>query len=64
MSLSEIIIKLVGIVLLVVGLGLILSMLGLPIIAVALQPWWLAVIVGVVLIGAGIWIIRGGNVSL
>ena len=64
MQLSDIIIKIVGIVLLIVGLGLILSMLGLQVIPVSLQPWWLATIVGVVLLGAGIYIIRGGTINL
>ena len=65
MKLSEIVIKIIGIVLAVVGLALILSAVGVGFLGIAaLSPWWLAILVGVILLGAGIWIIRGGNVSL
>lgn len=64
MSLSEVVIKIIGLILAIVGLGLILSVVGIHFLGVALAPWWLAVIVGVVLLGAGIYIIRGGNISL
>lgn len=65
MSLSEMLIKIVGIVLLVVGLALILSLVGVSFFGVSasLEPIW-AVVLGVVFIGAGIWIIRGGNITL
>lgn len=64
MSLSEVIIKVVGIVLLIVGLALILSLIGVGFLGVSLSPWWVALLVGVLLIGAGIYIIRGGNLTL
>lgn len=64
MSLSEIIIKIIGIILAVVGLALVLSLVGINFLGVTLAPWWLALIVGVIFLGAGIYIIRGGNISL
>jgi len=63
MSLSNTIIKVIGIILAIVGLLLILSIVGLGF-GVSLQPWFLALIVGVVFLGAGIYIIRGGNFTL
>lgn len=64
MSLSEIVVKLVGLVLLIVGLALVLSAVGIHFLSVGLSPVWLSVVVGVVFIGAGIYIIRGGSISL
>lgn len=64
LSLSEIIIKIIGIILALVGVALLLSAVGVPFLGVALSPWWAAVLVGVIFLGAGIWIIRGGNISL
>ncbi len=63
-SLSEIIIKVIGIILAIVGLALLLSVVNLNILGIALQPFWLALLVGVVFLGAGIYIIRGGNFTL
>ena len=62
MSISEIIVKIIGCVLAVVGLLLILSVVGLSV-GVGLAPWWLALIVGALLLGAGIYIVRGGTVT-
>lgn len=64
MSLSEIVVKIIGLVLALVGLALILSAVGISFLGVSLSPWFLAVLVGVLMLGAGIWIIRGGNISL
>ena len=64
MSLGVIIIKIIGIVLALVGFALILSVVGLNIFGISLSPWWAAVLVGVILLGAGIVIYRGGNVGL
>lgn len=64
MSLSEILIKLVGIILVVVGLGLILGAVGVSFIGASFLNPIASIVVGVVFIGVGIWIIRGGNVSL
>lgn len=64
MSLSEVIVKIIGIVLALVGLSLILSAIGIGFIGATLSPWWLAILIGVILMGAGIYIIRGGNFTL
>lgn len=64
MSLSEIIVKVIGIVLAVVGLALLLSVVGISFLGVGLSPVWLAVLLGVIFLGAGIYIIRGGNFTL
>ena len=65
MSLSEIIIKIVGIILVVVGLGVLLAAVGINFIGTGIvAPWYVDVIVGVLFMGAGIWIIRGGSISL
>lgn len=64
MSLSEIIVKIIGIVLAVVGLALLLSVVGISLFGIGLSPVWLAVLVGVIFLGAGIYIIRGGNFTL
>lgn len=63
MSLSEIVIKLIGLVLAAVGFALILSAVGLALLGVSLPfPW--SIIVGVIFLAGGIYIIRGGNISL
>lgn len=64
MSLSEIVIKVIGLVLASVGLALILSAVGVNFLGIGLSPIWLAILIGVILLGMGIYIIRGGNVSL
>lgn len=64
MSLSEIIIKLIGLVLAIIGLGLLLSVVGLNIFGIGLSPIWLAILVGLLFLGAGINIVRGGNITL
>lgn len=64
MSLGEIVIKIVGIILVIVGLALILSVVGVNIFGIGATNIWVAIIFGVVFIGAGIWIIRGGTISL
>lgn len=63
MSVSEILIKVGGIILFVVGLALILSVVGLNLIGVHLDPPILGALVGLVLLGAGIYIVRGGNIT-
>lgn len=64
MALSEIVVKIIGIILAIVGLSLILSLVGLSFLGAAALPWYWALIIGVVLLGAGIYIIRGGNITL
>ena len=64
MKLSEIVIKIIGIALAIVGFALLLSAVGLNILGIALAPVWVAILVGVIFLGAGIYIIRGGTISL
>lgn len=64
MSLSEILIKLVGIVFIIVGAGLLLAAVGINVIGTSLGIWWIDVIVGVLFLACGIYLVRGGNVSL
>ena len=63
MSVSKIIIVVVGVILAIVGLGLILAAVGVPIIGAGLSPWWLGILVGLLLLGAGIWIVKGGSIT-
>ena len=63
MNLSEIVIKVIGLILAIVGLCLILSAVGVATF-VSLPPFWLGILVGVIFLGAGIYIIRGGTISL
>jgi hypothetical protein len=64
MSLSEILIKVGGLVLFVVGLCLILSAVGVHLLGISLSPIWLEVLVGVILVGAGTYIVRGGTLTV
>lgn len=64
MSLSEILIKVIGIVLALVGLALLLAAVGVNFLGVNIGTWWLDVLVGVIFLGGGIWILRGGTISL
>jgi len=64
-SVSEIVIKVIGIILAIVGLGLILSVLGLNVIGVHLAtPWPIEILVGLVVLGVGVYIVRGGSIGL
>ena len=64
MSLSNILVKIIGMVLALVGLALLLSAVGVNFLGIALAPWYVAVLVGVLFLGAGIYLIRGGNITL
>ena len=66
MSLSEILIKIGGIVLFLVGLALILAVVGINFLGVAFPFGGVLgeVIVGVLFLAAGIYLIRGGTVTL
>lgn len=64
MSLSEIVVKLIGLALAIVGFALLLTLVGINILGIATFNPWLAAILGVVFLGAGIYIIRGGTVSV
>lgn len=64
MSLSEILIKVVGVILVVIGLALILLTVGVNILGVSgFSNVWLDLIVGALLLGAGIFVIRGGTIT-
>ncbi len=65
MSLSHIIVIVIGIILAIVGLGLILSAVGVNFLGIAFPaPWFIEAVVGVIFLGAGIYIIRGGSVVI
>ena len=64
MSASEIVIKVIGIILAIVGLFLLLSTVGLSVWGIGLAPAWLSIIVGIIFLGLGIFLIRGGNIHL
>ena len=62
MSISEILIKIGGVILFIVGLGLVLGAVGINFLAVSfLTPIW-SIILGGIFIGAGIIIVRGGTI--
>jgi len=63
MSVSEIIIRIIGVALAIVGFALLLSVVGLNILGIGLSPVWLAILVGILFLGAGIYIVRGGTIS-
>ncbi len=64
MKVSEWIVILGGIILFVVGIGLVLSVVGINWIGAHLEPFWLAILVGIAFIAGGVVLIRGGNISL
>ena len=64
MSISDLIIKVIGVILALVGFALIVAAVGLNIFGVGLSPWWLEIIVGLLFLGVGIYIIRGGQIRL
>lgn len=64
MSLSEIIVRLIGLALAIVGFALLLTLVGINIMGISTFNPWLAAILGVVFLGVGIYIIRGGNISV
>ena len=65
MCLGEILIKVIGIVLAIVGIALLLALVGINFIGVGLAaPWFVELIVGVLFLSAGIYIIRGGSINL
>jgi len=66
MSLSEILIKLGGIVLFIVGLSLLLAVVGVNFLGVTFPFGGILgeLVVGVLFIAAGIYLIRGGSIGL
>jgi hypothetical protein len=65
LSLSDIVIKIIGVILAIAGLILILSAVGVNLLgsAVGIGNPLLNIVIGVLLLGAGIFIIRGGNIT-
>lgn len=63
MSISDLIVKIIGVILAIVGLSLVLSAVGINFLGVALAPAWLAILAGLILLGIGIYIIKGGNIT-
>lgn len=57
-------IKLIGLVLAIVGFALLLSVVGVSILGIGVDSVILAIILGVAFLGVGIYIVRGGNISL
>ena len=64
MSLTNMLVKLIGIVLALVGLALLLSIVGINLFGIHLPGILFALVVGVLFLGAGIYIVRGGNFTL
>lgn len=64
MSITEILIKVVGVVLALVGLGLVLSAVGVSFLVSPLSPGWVSIVVGLILLAIGIYIVRGGRITL
>ena len=64
MSLTEMVVKLLGIILAVVGFALLLSVVGIDVFGVHVANIFLALVLGVAFLGAGIYIVRGGTVTL
>ena len=64
MSLSNTVIKVIGIALALVGFGLLLSAVGISFFGIVIHPVWLALLLGVLFLGAGIHIVGGGTVSI
>ena len=64
MSISELIVKGVAVVLILAGLALILGGAGITVFGgAAFGNPILSIILGLILIGIGIWILRGGNIT-
>ena len=64
MSISAILVKAGGVILFLVGLGLVLAAVGVGGFGVSsVLPWYISILLGGVLIGAGVVIIRGGTIT-
>ena len=64
MSLSELVIKAIGVLLAVVGVALILAVVGVNFLGVSAPFGPLGgLIIGAILLGVGIYVIRGGSIS-
>jgi len=63
LSLSEILIKVGGVVLFIAGIALLLSVVGWGFAPIStLGPLW-SIVAGFVFVGAGIYIVRGGTLT-
>lgn len=64
MSLSEVVVKIIGVILALVGLGLILAAIGVNFLGISMgiNPI-LEIVIGALMLGAGIFIIRGGTIT-
>jgi len=64
MSLTDILIKIVGAIFVLVGLALVLAGVGISIgLGAGLNPPLLGIVVGLLFVGIGIFIIRGGTIT-
>lgn len=63
MSISNLIIKVLGIILVVVGVALIFSAVGITTF-VFLQPWWFAILAGLLLTAVGVFLLKEGIITL
>lgn len=64
MSVSEILIKLMGVVLAIVGFALLLSVVGVDVFGIHVGNMIVSIILGVCFLGAGIYIVRGGTIQI
>ena len=64
MSLSQVVSKVIGIILAIVGLALLLSLVGIHILGVGISPWYVELVAGILFLASGIYIINGGNISI
>lgn len=66
MSLSKIFVKVIGVVLALLGLALILALLNLPIFGISFTEVGGKIgelVIAIILLGVGIWIVNGGNIT-
>ncbi len=62
MSLTEIIIKIIGIALAIIGFLMIIGAVGVHVFGtIGVSPVWLSILLGVIFLGVGIYIVRGGT---
>lgn len=64
MSVTEILIKLFGAVLALVGLALLLSAVDINFLGLATPNIWVALILGFLFIAAGVYLVRGGTITV
>lgn len=64
MSMSVLTVRIIGLIVAVVGLFLFLAAFGLEMGVHVPAVWWVEGIIGLLLIGAGAFIVRGGNITV